>query len=197
MNRLTHIASAALTVAAATAAPAAAQEVALKTNLLYDATATVSVGAEVMLAPKWSLEVSGNINFWDMPHDRKWKHWLIQPEARYWLCEAMHGHFFGIHAIGVVFNVGGWGFDHKVLGIDFPALRHERSQGWGVGGGLNYGYSWILGKHWNIEAEIGLGYIYAKYDQYSCVGCGHKIDSGRHKNYFGPTEAAVNLVYIF
>ena len=39
---------------------ARSQEVAIKSNLLYDATATVNLGLEFRLAPKWTLDVSGN-----------------------------------------------------------------------------------------------------------------------------------------
>ena len=59
-----------------------AQKVAVKTNLLYDATATINLGLEIALAPKWTLDVSGNYNAWDFGNDRKWKHFLVQPEAR-------------------------------------------------------------------------------------------------------------------
>ena len=79
---------------------ARSQVVALKSNLLYDAAATINAGAEVGLAPKWTLDVSGNYNGWTLSHGRKWKHWLIQPEARYWLCDRFSGHFFGLHAHG-------------------------------------------------------------------------------------------------
>ena len=53
-----------------------AQKVAVKTNLLYDATATINAGIEFGLAPKWTLDLSGNFNGWTMSHDRKWKHWM-------------------------------------------------------------------------------------------------------------------------
>lgn len=177
--------------------PARAQQVGVKTNLLYDATASPSLGAEIRLAPKWSVELTGSLNGWTMGGERRWKHWMVQPEARYWFCEALHGHFVGVHLAGGQYNVGGWGFDKTILGIDFGGLRHTRHQGWGAGGGINYGYAWILGKHWNLEAEIGVGYVYAKYDTFQCAGCGRKVASGQHKNYFGPTEAALNIVYIF
>ena len=65
---------------------ASAQKVALKTNLLYDATATVNAGIEIGLAPRWTLDISGNFNDWTMSHNRKRKHWLVQPEARYRFC---------------------------------------------------------------------------------------------------------------
>ncbi|MCI1686407.1 MAG: DUF3575 domain-containing protein, partial [Prevotella sp.] len=70
-----------------------AQEVAVKTNILYDATATFSLGVETDLSRKWTLDVSGNYNPWTFSHNRKWKHWLVQPEVRYWNCDKMRGSF--------------------------------------------------------------------------------------------------------
>lgn len=131
---------------------ASAQKVALKTNLLYDATATVNAGIEIGLAPRWTLDISGNFNDWTMSHNRKWKHWLVQPEARYWFCERFSGHFIGIHAHGGEYNFGNLKNGIKFLGSDFSKLTDNRYQGWYVGGGLSYGYAWILGKHWNLEA---------------------------------------------
>lgn len=176
---------------------AEAQQFGIKTNLIYDATASPSLGAEISVAPKWSLELTGNLNAWDMSHDRKWKHWFIQPEVRYWLCEALHGHFFGMHLLGGQYNFGGFGYDGKLFGIDFDNLRTHRHQGWAVGGGFNYGYAWLLQKHWNIEAELGVGYLYTRYDEYQCAGCGKRKRKGVKKNYVGPTEIAVNLEYLF
>ena len=39
---------------------ASAQKVAVKTNLLYDATSTINLGVEFALTPKWTLDVAGN-----------------------------------------------------------------------------------------------------------------------------------------
>ncbi len=148
------------------------------------------------MSPKWSLDLSGNFNGWTLGHGRRWKHWLIQPEARYWLCEPFGGHFFGVHALGGQYNVGHLGFARDILGIGFSSLKDHRYQGWFGGLGLAYGYSWILARHWNIEAEIGLGWIYTKYDRFECEGCGRRVGNG-HKSFFGPTKAAVSIVYVF
>ena len=64
-----------------------AQNFALKTNIVYDATATVNIGAEIGLAPKWTFDLSGNYNAWEMPGDRFWKHAMAQPEVRFWFCD--------------------------------------------------------------------------------------------------------------
>lgn len=173
-----------------------AQKVALKTNVLYDATATVNAGIEIGLVPKWSLDVSGNLNAWDMSHARKWKHWLVQPEARYWFCNSFSGHFLGFHTHGGQYNVGNLDNGINFLGSDLSKLSDSRYEGWFAGAGVAYGYTWILNKHWNFELEIGIGYAYTKFDRYPCAQCGEKLDSGHH-NYFGPTKAAINLVYVF
>ncbi len=174
-----------------------AQDFALKSNLLYDATATINIGAEVGLSPRWTLDVSGNFNGWTMSHERRWKHWMLQPEARYWFCQRFGGHFLGMEAHGGQFNVGGLNNSIHFLGTHVSRLSDERFQGWFVGGGVTYGYAWMLGRHWNLEAEIGLGYSYTRYDTYQCAGCGKKTEEDRHHNYYGPTKAALSLVYIF
>ena len=61
-----------------------AQKVALKSNLLYDATTTMNLGLEFGLARKWTLDVPVNYNPWKLDNGRRLRHWGIQPEVRYW-----------------------------------------------------------------------------------------------------------------
>lgn len=174
---------------------ARAQEVALKTNLLSDAALSPNLGVEVKLAPQWTLDLTGQVNAWHVG-DRRWKHWLVQPEARYWWCEAFSGHFVAAHLIGGQYNWGNLRLP-DFLGSDLSRLRDKRFQGWGAGLGVAYGYAWILDKHWNFEAEIGLGWIYTRYDEFNCQGCGRRIKENKPHNYVGPTKAALNIVYLF
>ncbi len=174
-----------------------AQEIALKTNVLYDAFLNINLGLEAALAPKWTLDLTGDLNDWTLSHGRRWKHWAVQPEARYWFCDRFGGHFIGLHLHGGQFNVGGFDGKWHYLGTDARLLKDTRYQGWFVGAGVGYGYDWILGRHWNLEAEIGVGYAYMRYDRFNCAGCGKKIETDKPHNYFGPTKAAVNLVYLF
>ncbi|MCI9607699.1 MAG: DUF3575 domain-containing protein [Muribaculaceae bacterium] len=177
---------------------AVAQKVALKTNLIYDAALTVNLGAEAKINDKWTADLSANFNSWSLDNGKRWKHWLIQPEARYWLCDVFAGHFFGVHALGGQYNIGHVDLgSFKFLGTDFSHLKDHRYQGWMAGAGVAYGYSWILSKHFNLEAEIGVGWIYTRFDTFECAGCGKKISKNRHHNYVGPTKAALNLVYVF
>ncbi|MDE6436533.1 MAG: DUF3575 domain-containing protein [Muribaculaceae bacterium] len=173
-----------------------AQPFALKTNVLYDATATINLGAEMRVAPKWSVDISGNFNAWNLGGARHWKHWLVQPEGRFWLCEASSGHFFALHALGGKYNIGHIGFARDILGWNLRELRDHRYQGWFVGAGVGYGYSWLLNQHWSIEGEVAVGWIRSAYDVFECEGCGKRTDY-RRKDTFAPTKLAINLVYVF
>ena len=174
-----------------------AQKYALKTNLVSDAFLNPNIGAEIGLAPKWTLEAEGEFNGWTLSHDRRWKHWAVQPEVRYWFCNRFSGHFVGVHVHGGQFNIGGLDNGIKFLGTDFSKLSDSRFQGWFAGAGVSYGYDWILSRHWNLEAELGLGYSYTRYDQFPCAKCGTKIATDRPHNYVGLTRLALNIVYIF
>ena len=173
-----------------------AQDVAVKTDLLKDVVLTPTIGVEFGLAPKWTFEVSGSLNAWPV-NDHYWKQWMVMPEARYWFCDRFAGHFLAVHAHGGQYNFGGLRNGISFLGSDFSQLTDKRYQGWFVGAGVAYGYAWILGRHWNLEAEIGIGYAYTRYDTYPCANCGDKIAEDQSHHYVGPTKAAVNLVYTF
>ena len=177
--------------------PVCAQDVAVKTNILSDVFLNINTSLEVGLAPRWTLDISGEVNAWTLSHDRRWKHWAVQPEARYWFCDRFAGHFIGAHLHGGQYNIGGIDTDFSLLGTDFSTLKSTRYQGLFVGAGVAYGYAWILGRHWNIETEIGVGYSYTRYDRFRCAGCGKKVSENKPHNYFGPTKVAVNLVYLF
>lgn len=173
-----------------------AQEYAVKTNVLAEASATLNLGVEIGVAPKWTVDISGSYNAWSKNESVKWKHLLIQPEARYWFCDRFSRHFVGAHLIGGAFNLGRVRNDIQILGTDFSVLNNLRYQGYAYGGGVAYGFAFMLSKGINLELEAGFGYAYLDYDIFKCSGCQRKINEGSH-HYVGPTKAAVNLVFVF
>ena len=170
-----------LAIAFASSVGKADNTIAVKSNLFYDALLTANAGVELQLASKLSLDLSGNYNGWRLSHGRQWKHWRLQPEARRWFKEPMNGHFLAAHLFGGQFNT---------------TLRGARRQGWGAGAGIGYGYAWRFARNWGLEAELAVGYARYSYDKYPCAECGRKI-AHRSRDYFGPTKAAVNVVYYF
>ncbi len=174
-----------------------AQEIAVKTNILYDATASINAGVEVGLAPSWTVDVSGNFNAWTFSEGRRWKHWLAQPELRYWFCDRFAGHFLAAHGHVGMYSLARTKIIVPFLGESESDAAQHRYEGWFAGAGVGYGYDWILGEHWNLEAELGLGYIYTVYDTYRCVGCGKRVSEDTPRHYWGPTKAALSLIYLF
>lgn len=175
-----------------------AQTVALKTNFVYWATSTPNIGLELQTSRQHSVQLFYGLNPWKFSDTEKPRHWVLQPEWRHWFCQAFNGWFVGVHAMGGQFNVAGDGYPMSILswaGV-FKDLDTKRYEGNFVGGGITAGYQWPIAKHWNFEASIGVGYDYIWYDRFACGECGSKDDEG-HTHYFGPTKAALSLMYVF
>ena len=158
-----------------------AQRVGLKTNALYWAATAPNLGVEVGLAPRWTLDVGGVYRPFRFRDNDYARFWMVQPEGRYWFCEAFEGHFVGLHAHAGQFYAGGGGdvFDGHL-----------------AGGGLTYGYDWILSPHWNLEAAVGVGYArlwYARMPDIPCVKCREP----QHSDYWGLTKLALTFTYVF
>lgn len=179
-------------------------QVAVKTNVLYDATTTPNLGVEVGVGTRSTVQLFYGLNPWTFDSQshgqRKAKHWLLMPEWRWWPCSKFNGHFFGVHAMGGQFNAAN--VDLPLPGFFFSGdnIRNEvsdhRYQGTYAGLGVTYGYQWIISRHWNVEAEIGIGYDHVWYDKYECGECGGKLSDGG-TNYAGITKIGLTLLYIF
>lgn len=84
-----------------------------------------------------------------------------------------------------------------LLGTDFGQLKNYRYEGWMAGVGVGYGYQWLLSRHWSLEAEIGVGYVYSRADKFECATCGEKLEDNEPHHYVGPTKVALSLIYAF
>lgn len=165
--------------------------VGIKTNLLYDATGSMNLGVELKTDNRTSLDLSGSWNPFTFSENRKWKHFLFQPEFRLWTKETFSGHFFGVHAHYAYYNVG-----RLPHGPFSEYMANHRFEGWLAGAGVSYGYRWNFSQNWGLEATAGIGYAYLDYDKYKCDKCGEKLGSDT-KHYFGPTKLGVTLIYSF
>ena len=88
--------SIAMLLIAMSSALTAHSQLAVKTNLLYDATTTPNLGAEVRVGSKSTINLVYGLNAWSFKGDSKVKHWLVMPEYRWWTCTPFSGHFFGV-----------------------------------------------------------------------------------------------------
>jgi len=166
----------------------------IKTNLLYWGATTPNLSLEYAFSDHVTLDVSGSYNPWrfgSKEENKKLKHWIVQPEVRWWTCEKYNGSFLGLHAHYGRYNTGGVKMPLRI----WRSLRDHRYEGYMMGVGVSYGYQWYLTPRWNLEAQFGFGYSYLKYTEYECRLCGEQ--TGRdHSHYFGPTKVGVSLVYL-
>ncbi|MBQ8673509.1 MAG: DUF3575 domain-containing protein [Bacteroides sp.] len=167
-------------------------QVALKTNVPMDVLRMPNLGVEAGVSKRLTLDLTGYYTPWKFSDTKMHKLLMVQPELRYWFCDKFNGHFLGLHLMGGVYNTMGF---KPPFGL-WDDMDEYRYKGQFYGAGLSYGYQFILDRHWNLEATLGLGYNYVTYRKYVCKDCGRQIEKS-HKNYVGPTKAALNLVYIF
>lgn len=168
------------------------QKLAVKNNALYDIALVPNIGMEVALTKQLTIDVGLNYNPFRFNDEKQWRHWLLQPEVRYWFCQKFEGHFVGVHLLGGTYNMQNVRYPFGY----FKPLRTARFQGWYWGAGVSYGYNWILSNHWGVETTVGVGYIRAYYDKYNCSECCPIEDKG-YRNYIGPTKLGVTFAYYF
>jgi hypothetical protein len=175
----------------------AQDKIALKTNLLYTGISlTPNIAAEVGLDEHSSVSLSASYNWFNLngksTSNKMMVHWLIQPEWRYYIDKRFYGHYLGAHAIGTMYNIS----NKKKKLLFGKDSKNHRYEGGGYGLGASYGYIHKIADKWNVELKLGLGYVRMKYDKYRCVKCGEKIQQNITKNYFGPTQAGISLIYV-
>lgn len=175
---------------------ASAQQVAVKTNALYWMTATPNIGAEVAVSKHSTVGFSANYNPWTIGADNKIQHWFIRPEYRYWVTEKYTRLYFGVHAIGGKFEVGG--FKIPIIGDRiFKGLQSNYYVGSFVGAGISIGYQFYISPHWNLELSAGAGLGRLSYHTEPVKGPkrGSYVNTKRFLPI--PTEVGVTFVYLF
>lgn len=157
------------------------QQIALKSNVLYDITSTLNLGTEIRCNDKYSACLSINYNPWTFSENKKIKHFGIQPEYRRWFDETFVGAYMGLQAHYAQFNWGG-------------VFTDSRYQGNLAGIGISAGYQWMLSPLWNLEVGGAFGYAYLNYDKFGAEWGAAWIKK-EHKNYWGLTQVGVSFVY--
>lgn len=170
---------------------ARAQNVTISNNLLYDSWLTPNLRVGLRLAPHWSAGLTAGYRPWpaDDQATRKLRHVLVSPSLRYWTDSVNVHHFFGANLIYSHYNVSGITFPFGL----YKSVRNERHEGDLAAIGIFYGYSWPLGRHWNIEALVGAALGYTWYNRYQCGHCGQMLEKARKM--FAMPQAAINIVY--
>ena len=152
----------------------------LRANLLRWATLTPDLGLEWRICPSWGIAVNGSWTSWSWnDKDRRYALWEVAPEVRYYMGEKKAWY------LGAMFKAGQ--FNYKI--------SETGKQGDLMGGGITTGYQLRLNKALALDFNLGLGYLNADFEKYEvidgvCVRRGNET-----KNWCGPINAGVTLVW--
>ena len=152
----------------------------LRANLLRWATLTPDLGLEWRICPSWGIAVNGSWTSWSWSDkDRRYALWEVAPEVRYYMGEKKAWH------LGAMFKAGQ--FNYK--------LSETGKQGDLMGGGITAGYQLRLNKALDLDFNLGLGYLNADFEKYEVID-GVRVRCGNEtKNWCGPINAGVTLVW--
>lgn len=158
---------------------ALAQRVAVKTNVAHWATASPNLGAELVLGRKVTLDFGVAVNPFSFGETQT-RAYLLSPEVRYWPGRPMAGHFVGVNASMGQYDLSWRGTNYNG---DFFAA------------GLSYGYVFILGRRWNLETNIGVGWLRGRCKRWDDGGNAPSRPNV-HRDLVAPTRIGVTLSYI-
>ena len=152
----------------------------LRANLLRWATLTPDLGLEWRICPSWGIAVNGSWTSWSWnDKDRRYALWEVAPEVRYYMGEKKAWY------LGALFKAGQ--FNYK--------LSETGKQGDLMGGGITAGHQLRLNKALALDFNLGLGYLNADYEKYEVID-GVRVRHGNEtKNWCGPINAGVTLVW--
>ena len=152
----------------------------LRANLLRWATLTPDLGLEWRICPSWGIAVNGSWTSWSWSDkDRRYALWEVAPEVRYYMGEKKAWY------LGALFKAGQ--FNYKI--------SETGKQGDLMGGGITTGYQLRLNKALTLDFNLGLGYLNADFEKYEVID-GVRVRCGNEtKNWCGPINAGVTLVW--
>lgn len=158
---------------------------AIKTNLIFDAALIPSLEFEWMINPKWSASLEGDCAWWDKAHYHKYYQLaMIQPECKYWFKSSSPWN--GMYA-GAFIGIGKYDLENGGTGY----------KGEGAMAGVTYGYSKTISDNFAIEAEIGLGLLYTRYNEYNPLDGHYVYQYTRSLFIGGPCKIKLAVAYRF
>ena len=152
----------------------------LRANLLRWATLTPDLGLEWRICPSWGIAVNGSWTSWSWSDkDRRYALWEVAPEIRYYMGEKKAWY------LGAMFKAGQ--FNYK--------LSETGKQGDLMGGGITAGYQLRMNKALALDFNLGLGYLNVDFEKYEVIDDVRVRRGNETKDWCGPINAGVTLVW--
>lgn len=163
--------------------------VAFKTNVLYDIVAIPNLGVEINLYDNWTIYGEAMYAGWRLPaHHFYWDIFGTQFGVKKYFGPLANRRSFSGHHAGIYGQALAYDLQAGNIGQQTPEIN--------IGAGIDYGYSFPIALGFNLDVEIGVGYIAGKYYEY-IVDEEHYTWRGTVKrSWFGPTKASVSLVWL-
>ena len=159
----------------------------LRSNLLYDAFFTPTLGIEWRASQRLGLKLDGSLAWWGST-EKVQKVWLISPEIRWYMGEAKRLY------LGAGGNYGEYNTYGYLLGSLFP--DNTGYQGKLYSGGLTVGYQARLSRSLQLDLNLGLGMTHLEYDAFYIQNA---IRTYKEKDctesLWGITQAGISLVW--
>ena len=163
---------------------------ALRTNLLYDAFLLPTLGVEWRVNRNWGIKLDGSLSWWGSSSDKVQKVWLLNPEVRWYLLRNKRLY------VGASGSYGEYNIYRYPLGNLFSKDTGYQGTLWSAG--VTVGYQLCLSRKFSVDFNLVLGYTRSKYDSFSMTdGVRVSKERDKTKNFFGPTQAGINLVWTF
>lgn len=166
----------------------------LRTNLLYDAMLIPNAGVEVALGTNWSVALDVKGAWWSsQTHHKSW---------RYFGCDISGRRYFNIkgvklsgHHLGAYLQICSYDFRLGEKGYigGTPSLKIFNHPT--LGAGIEYGYTLPVGHSLAFDFSIGLGWAGGQTVEYTTMDRHDVWLRTVNRNWFGPTRAAVSLIY--
>lgn len=158
-----------------------AQFYSVGTNIPVLGTTTLNAEVSMTLDRKHSLHLPLYYNPFVFSGNKKLQNFTLLPGVRSWMLESYIGGFIGANAIGTKYHF---------------TWKDYRYRGQAYGAGISAGYALMLSPRWNLEAEVGIGLVWADYQKYPCEKCTQKLED-KQGWYPVPNKVGVSLVYLF
>lgn len=138
----------------------------------------------------WGIKLDGSLSWWGSSSDKVQKVWLLNPEVRWYLLRDKRLY------VGASGSYGEYNIYKYPLGRLFSKDTGYQGTLWSAG--VTVGYQLCLSRKFSVDFNLGMGYTRSKYDSFGMTdGVRVSKERDKTKNFFGPTQAGINLVWTF
>lgn len=161
---------------------------AVHTNVLYDAMLLPTLGVEWRANRDLGIKLDGSLAWWGGETGKVQKMWVLNPEVRWYLLRDKR--FYA----GAAGNYGQYNIYKYAIGSIVSKDTGYQGSMWNAG--VTVGYQLYLSRCFSVDFNLGLGYMRFDYDTFGITdGVRVYKERERSKNFWGPTQAGISLVW--